>query len=85
MYYDGQNLEAESEEETNRLLEVIRGLGDVRVTENVDCHTLQVSKYTFLLQQGNSGWITMTGADEKSDEKLYDLYVQCGGEPQQTD
>ena len=85
MLYDGQNLEAESEEELTQLMQAFRALGDVAVTENEDCHTLEVSSYKFIMQQGELGWITVTGLDENSDEKLYDLYIACGGEPESDD
>lgn len=77
MYYDGQNIETETEQESNALIEAIKQIGEVR---NVDNAQLYVDKYSFLIQRANSDdGISMTGMDEESYEVLFYLYLRCGG------
>jgi hypothetical protein len=50
MYFDGQNLEAETEQEAQKLIDAIKNrFGEPEIVENVDCHTLKASNFTFIV------------------------------------
>lgn len=82
MYFDGQTLEAESQEDEDKILEALRNLGDLNVVEVEHGSTVvQVKNYSFIIGQGNMDFVSLQGNDDESDEMLFRLFLECGGSP----
>ena len=83
MYFDGQNLEAQSEEDEDKIIEALKRMGELKVLEQEHSPTIvQVAQYSFIMQQGNWDFVTVSAADDESDEMLYRLFLDCGGQPE---
>ena len=82
MYFDGSNLEAQSLEEANRLIEALKGLGELNVSEDEGSSTIiSVKDLTFVMQNGAMNFPSLSAEDDKGAETLFRLYLECGGSP----
>ena len=81
MYFDWQNLEAETAEEEPKIIAALKEIGAIEAKLKANPPTIKVSEFTFLVSEGGSGFLAITGLDEKSDDILPNLFAACGGAP----
>lgn len=80
MFFDGQNLEAHSEEDEDKIIAALQELGDLEISEEDGPTIVKVAGYSFIMQQGNMDYVTITGSDDSSDEMLAKIFVGFGGQ-----